>query len=71
MPGDELARFRASPYAADACRVRRWGDAAKDLAAPVPALEHFQPVLRKLARGQGTAGSRFAARLCSPTAVLL
>jgi phosphonate degradation associated HDIG domain protein len=51
MQGDELARFRASPYAADACRVRRWDDAAKDPAAPVPALRHFQPLLRKLARG--------------------
>jgi gamma-butyrobetaine dioxygenase len=51
MQGDELARFRASPYAADACRVRRWDDAAKDPAAPVPALRHFQPLVRKLARG--------------------
>jgi gamma-butyrobetaine dioxygenase len=50
MQGDELARFAASPHAADACRVRRWDDAAKDPGAPVPSFEHFAPVLRKLAR---------------------
>ena len=50
MQGAELAQFEASPHAADACRVRRWDDAAKDPDAPVPPFDHFRPVLRKLAR---------------------
>jgi gamma-butyrobetaine dioxygenase len=50
MQGAELAEFEANPYAADACRVRRWDDAAKDPDAPVPPFDHFSPVLRKLAR---------------------
>jgi len=50
MHGDELAEFQASPYAADACRIRRWDDAAKEAGAPVPPFEHFAPVLRELAR---------------------
>ena len=49
MQGAELAEFEASPHAAGACRVRRWDDAAKDPAAPVPPLDHFRPVLRRLA----------------------
>jgi phosphonate degradation associated HDIG domain protein len=50
MRGGELAAFEASPYAAGACRVRRWDDAAKDPGAPVPPFGHFRAVLRKLAR---------------------
>jgi phosphonate degradation associated HDIG domain protein len=50
MRGAELAAFEASPYAAGACRVRRWDDAAKDPGAPVPAFGHFRALLRKLAR---------------------
>ena len=46
--GDELARFAASPHAADACRVRRWDDAAKDPAAEHPPLRHFVALLRGL-----------------------
>src|SRR5690349_24326992 len=30
MRGAELAEFAAGPYADDACRLRRWDDAAKD-----------------------------------------
>jgi gamma-butyrobetaine dioxygenase len=50
MQGAELAEFAANPHAAGACRVRRWDDAAKDPSAPVPPLDHFRPVLRRLAR---------------------
>ena len=50
MQDAELAEFEASPHAADACRVRRWDDAAKDPDAPVPPFDHFRLVLRKLAR---------------------
>jgi gamma-butyrobetaine dioxygenase len=50
MRGGELDDFEASPYAAAACRVRRWDDAAKDPAMPVPSFDHFRPVLRRLSR---------------------
>ena len=50
MHGAELADFAAGPYAADACQVRRWDDAAKDSEAPVPSFDHFRPVLRDLLR---------------------
>jgi phosphonate degradation associated HDIG domain protein len=48
MQDDELAEFEASPFALDACQVRRWDDDAKDPDAPVPAFEHFAPVLEAL-----------------------
>jgi gamma-butyrobetaine dioxygenase len=50
MEGAELARFEANPHSADACRVRRWDDAAKDARAPAPPFDHFRPVLRELIR---------------------
>jgi gamma-butyrobetaine dioxygenase len=50
MQGDELAEFAASPFAADACQVRRWDDEAKDPNAPAPPFEHFVPVLAGLLR---------------------
>jgi phosphonate degradation associated HDIG domain protein len=46
----ERARFEASPQAADACRVRRWDDAAKDAEAGAPEFDHFRAVLRELVR---------------------
>jgi len=53
MRAEEVAEFEASPFAADACRVRRWDDAAKDPGAPLPPFHHFAPVLSSLARYQG------------------
>jgi gamma-butyrobetaine dioxygenase len=50
MAAAELAQFAANPHAAGACQVRRWDDAAKDPAAPVPPFEHFREVLSRLAR---------------------
>jgi phosphonate degradation associated HDIG domain protein len=50
MRGDELAGFEAGPYAADACQVRRWDDAAKDPDAPLPAFARFGSLLRELVR---------------------
>ncbi len=50
MHGAEVAEFAASPYAEDACRLRRWDDAAKDPGAPAPPFEHFRPLLARLAR---------------------
>ncbi|HEX3490128.1 MAG TPA: HD domain-containing protein [Streptosporangiaceae bacterium] len=51
MRGAERAAFAARPHAADACRVRRWDDAAKDPAAGHPPLDHFLPLLRSLVSG--------------------
>lgn len=50
MDSGERAVFEASPYAEDACQVRRWDDQAKDPAVTAPALEHYTSVLRSLAR---------------------
>jgi gamma-butyrobetaine dioxygenase len=46
MPAHELAAFEATPYAQDACQVRRWDDQAKDPDATAPSFEHFAAVLR-------------------------
>jgi gamma-butyrobetaine dioxygenase len=48
MHPDEAAAFAASPFAADACQVRRWDDEAKVPDAPTPEFEHFVPVLTGL-----------------------
>ena len=50
MRGDEISAFAASPYAHDACRVRRWDDAAKDPKVSAPSFEHFRPLLSRLVR---------------------
>jgi phosphonate degradation associated HDIG domain protein len=50
MRGDELAAFTASPYARDACRLRRWDDAAKDPGATTPQFDHFRRLLVGLVR---------------------
>ncbi len=52
MSQAECERFAASPYADDACRLRRWDDAAKDPAAPHPPLRHYRPLLERLAAGR-------------------
>ena len=51
MTGPEAREFAAHPYAADAVRVRRWDDQAKDPLAEVPDFDHFRPLLDKLAAG--------------------
>jgi gamma-butyrobetaine dioxygenase len=53
MNDAERERFAASPYAQDACRLRRWDDAAKDPAAPTPPFEHYKTLLARLAAGEG------------------
>jgi gamma-butyrobetaine dioxygenase len=50
MRGDELASFEANPFAAAACRVRRWDDQAKDPDAVAPPFAHFVPLLEALLR---------------------
>jgi gamma-butyrobetaine dioxygenase len=62
MDADERAGFEASPYAADACQVRRWDDQAKDRGVTAPVFEHFAAILRSLAvrrvPANGAAGPR-------------
>jgi gamma-butyrobetaine dioxygenase len=50
MQPAEIAAFERSPYAQDACKVRRWDDAAKDPAAAAPPFEHFVPLLSAVLR---------------------
>ncbi len=50
MQAGEAAEFAASPFAADACQVRRWDDEAKVPDAPTPEFDHFVPVLAGLLR---------------------
>jgi len=47
---DEVAAFDASPYAADAVRLRRYDDVGKVPGLETPDLEHFRPVLRGAAK---------------------
>lgn len=51
MNDAERERFAASPYAQDACRLRRWDDAAKDPATHAPPFQHYKPLLARLAAG--------------------
>jgi phosphonate degradation associated HDIG domain protein len=48
MTAEESAEFEASPYARDACQVRRFDDAAKDPDAVVPPLRHYLQMLEAL-----------------------
>lgn len=49
MDEEEQRRFLARQRAGDAIRLRRWDDLAKVPDAAVPALEHYEPVLRRVA----------------------
>jgi len=46
----EVAEFDASPYAADAVRLRRYDDAGKVAGLATPELEHYRPVLEAAIR---------------------
>ena len=50
MSPEEIAAFEAEPYAADAVRLRRWDDAAKDAGRDVPSFDLYQHRLALLAR---------------------
>jgi gamma-butyrobetaine dioxygenase len=50
MSDEEVAAFEAEPYAADAVRLRRWDDAAKDAAVSVPGFDHYEQRIALLAR---------------------
>ncbi len=58
MGAAERARFEADPHAHDALRLRRWDDAARDPAATPPAFGYYQPMLRRLLRGQASRAAR-------------
>jgi gamma-butyrobetaine dioxygenase len=48
MTAAEAEEFAAHPYGADAVRLRRWDEAAKDPQAPTPGFAHFRPLLEAL-----------------------
>ena len=48
-PG-EVAAFEASPFAADAVRLRRYDDIGKVAGADTPDLEHYRPALEAALR---------------------
>jgi phosphonate degradation associated HDIG domain protein len=48
MTPDQAAEFAAHPFGADAVRLRRWDEAAKDPDAPTPGFDHFRPLLGSL-----------------------
>jgi gamma-butyrobetaine dioxygenase len=50
MNAQEVAAFEAEPYAADAVRLRRWDDAAKDPTLTVPSFDHYLQRIALLAR---------------------
>jgi gamma-butyrobetaine dioxygenase len=50
MSDQEVADFEAEPYAADAVRLRRWDDAAKDASRSVPPFDHYRQLIALLAR---------------------
>ncbi|MFC1411997.1 phosphonate degradation HD-domain oxygenase [Streptacidiphilus sp. N1-12] len=44
--------FAAEPFGADAVRLRRWDEEAKNPSAPTPAFGHFRPLLAGLLRAR-------------------
>lgn len=48
MSAQELANFRAGPFADAALRLRRYDDAGKDPQLPEIDIEHFRPALRRV-----------------------
>jgi gamma-butyrobetaine dioxygenase len=48
MAAGEVTAFQATPFAEDACQVRRWDDEAKNPGAPTPPFGHFVPLLAGL-----------------------
>ncbi|QMU77650.1 gamma-butyrobetaine dioxygenase [Streptacidiphilus sp. PB12-B1b] len=55
MTPAEAEQFAAHPYGADAVRLRRWDEAAKDPQALTPGFAHFRPLLAELLAPGGTA----------------
>lgn len=55
MSADEAARFEQLPFAAEAVRLRRLDEAAKDPAAATPGLEHFMRYVKLVLEARGGA----------------
>jgi predicted HD phosphohydrolase len=55
MSGPELDAFAQSRYAADACRLRRWDDAAKAPDTTTNDLKHYRHTVESLVRTDGPA----------------
>ncbi|MBV8994292.1 MAG: HD domain-containing protein [Pseudonocardiales bacterium] len=53
MSGPELDAFAQSRYAADACRLRRWDDAAKAPHATTNDVEHYRRTVESLITTDG------------------
>lgn len=51
MSAREVAEFEADPHSADAVRLRRWDEAAKEPDADDPGFEHYRQLLADLVRG--------------------
>jgi len=50
MDAEEVAAFEAEPHYAEAVRVRRWDEGAKDPDRATPPFAHYVPLLERLAR---------------------
>jgi [1-hydroxy-2-(trimethylamino)ethyl]phosphonate dioxygenase len=50
MSADEVQEFEANPHHANAVRLRRWDDLAKDPHLETMGFEHFQPYLAQALR---------------------
>ncbi|ACU69653.1 phosphonate degradation operons associated HDIG domain protein [Catenulispora acidiphila DSM 44928] len=57
MSEQEAAEFEAGPHAADAVRLRRWDEAAKEPGADDPGFEHYRQLLAALVRGSSMTPS--------------
>lgn len=52
MSREEVEGFEVNPFAADAIRLRRWDDAAKDPELRTPPLSHFAGYLHQAAESE-------------------
>ena len=50
MSRAEAATFAGLDHAAEAVRLRRWDEAAKEAGRPTPDFPHFRPMLRRVLR---------------------
>lgn len=53
MSADEVGRFEKLPFSAEAVRLRRLDEAAKDPAAKTPELEHFMHFVKLVSQARG------------------
>ncbi|TDD59242.1 metal-dependent phosphohydrolase [Kribbella antibiotica] len=53
MTPEQVERFEAEPYYADAVALRRWDDEAKDPELETPGFDYFRPVLERLRGATG------------------